>query len=128
MAFWVYMLRCSDGRFYTGHTDDLDRRISEHHAGGFCDFTSRRRPVELAWQGYFPTRIEALEAEQRIKAWSRAKKEALIHGDWKSVSFFARPPAERVSTSLDTNGKGGENSKMPFVSSVVETPRADRDT
>jgi predicted GIY-YIG superfamily endonuclease len=104
MAFWVYILRCSDGRFYTGHTDDLDRRIGEHQAGGFCDFTSRRRPIKLVWSQDFGSRIEALETERRIKPWSRAKKKALIDNDWATLSYYARPPRERPSTSLGTNG------------------------
>jgi len=107
MAFWVYMLRCSDDRFYTGHTDDLERRIAEHQHGGFCDFTSRRRPVILVWSETFPTRIEAQETDLRIKPWSRAKKQALIDGDWKRLSHFSRPPSERPSTTLGTNGFGG---------------------
>ncbi|HEX7782113.1 MAG TPA: GIY-YIG nuclease family protein [Sphingobium sp.] len=106
MAFWVYILRCSDGRYYTGHTDDLDRRIGEHQIGGFCDFTSKRLPVTLMWSEAFSSRIEALESERRIKPWSRAKKEALIRGDWTALSFFSRPPRERPSTSLGTNGGG----------------------
>lgn len=105
MAFWCYILRCSDGKFYTGHTDDLERRIAQHHAGGYCDFTSRRRPVELLWCQDFPTRYEALETELRAKKWSREKKEALIERDWDRLSYFAKPPSERVSTSLDTNGE-----------------------
>ena len=107
MAFWCYILRCADGKYYTGHTDDLERRIGEHKHGGFCDFTSRRLPVELAWAADFPTRHEALDSELRIKKWSRAKKEALIAGDWDLLSHYAKPPRERVSTSLDTNGIGG---------------------
>ncbi len=106
MAFWVYMLRCSDGRYYTGHTDNLERRIAQHMNGGVCAFTTSRRPVRLLWQEQFPTRIEAIEAELRVGRWSRAKKEALIRGDWSGVSFFARPPGERFSTSLETNGGG----------------------
>jgi predicted GIY-YIG superfamily endonuclease len=129
MAFWTYMLRCSDGRYYTGHTDNLDRRIGEHQTGGFCRFTTRRLPVELVWAEYFPSRIEALEAERIVGGWSRAKKEALIAGDWQRVSFFAKPPKERFSTSLETgfstsletNGGGSETlPKTPFVSSEVE--------
>ncbi|MBO9576215.1 MAG: GIY-YIG nuclease family protein [Sphingobium sp.] len=104
MAFWTYILRCADGSYYTGHTDDLERRVSEHQTGGFCDFTSRRRPVDLAWSQDFSSREEALSAELIVKRWSRAKKEAMIAGDWAALSFFAKPPAERVSTSLDTNG------------------------
>ncbi len=94
--FWVYLLRCSDGRYYTGQTDDLDRRMAEHRAGGFCDFTTRRQPVTLVWQESFATRMEALDAERRIKPWSRATKEALIAGDWTAVSHWAKPPRERV--------------------------------
>jgi predicted GIY-YIG superfamily endonuclease len=104
MAFSVYILQCSDGRFYTGHTDDLERRVAEHQTGGYCDFTAGRRPVRLVFQESFQTRIEALEAEQRIKPWSRAKKQALIRGDWAAVSHFAHPPCDRPSTSLGTNG------------------------
>jgi len=106
VAFWTYILKCSDGRYYTGHTDDLERRTGQHQDGGVCDFTSRRRPVHLVWWQEFPTRIEALDAERRIKPWSQAKKQALIQGDWESLSYFARPPHERPSTSLTTNESG----------------------
>ena len=60
----------------------------------------------MAWSQEFSTRIEALEAERRIKPWSRAKKEALIRGHWAALSYYARPPRERPSTSLGTNGIG----------------------
>jgi len=108
MAFWAYILRCADGKYYTGHTDDLERRMAQHQAGGFCDFTTRRRPVTLIWAEDFPSREEALSAELRVKKWSRAKKEALADRDWDKLSFYSRPPRERVSTSLDTNGNGSE--------------------
>jgi len=104
MAFWTYILRCADGSYYTGQTDDLDRRIAEHQGGGFCDYTARRKPCELVWSQEFSTRLEALEAERRIKPWSRRKKEALIAGDWAALSYWAKPPAARPSTSLGTNG------------------------
>ena len=140
MAFWTYMLRCADGRYYTGHTDHLERRIGEHRTG-VCGFTSTRLPVNLVWSQDFPSRIEALEAERTVGGWSRAKKEALIRGDWKAVSFFARPPKERFSASarsieacperlpqqavegLDTNeGWKREAQTTPFVLSEVEKP------
>ena len=108
MPFWCYILRCADGKYYTGHTDDIERRMAEHLEGGYSAFTSRRRPVELIWADEFPTRDEALESELRVKKWSRAKKEALAAGDWARLSLFAKPPSERVSTSLDTNGEKAE--------------------
>ena len=104
MAFWAHILRCSDGRYYTGHTENLEVRIAQHCTGAFCGFTSRRRPIELVWCQDFPSRVEALEAERRIKPWSRAKKEALMNCDWAALSYFAKPPKERPSTSLGTNG------------------------
>ena len=115
MSFWCYILRCSDGLYYTGHTEHLEIRLAQHQSGAFPGFTSKRRPVELIWAQDFPTRYEALEAELRIKKWSKAKKEALAASDWGRVSYFAKPPSERppsivhksVSTSLDTNGEGG---------------------
>ena len=116
MAFWTYILLCSDGRYYTGHTDDLERRIAQHQHGGFCDFTSRRRPVTLVWSQDFGTRVEALEAERRIKPWSRAKKEALIRGDWAMVGHFATPPHERPSLPFVPQ----ETAPSPFVPSEVE--------
>ena len=106
MTFFTHILRCADGKYYTGHTDDLERRIAQHHVSEYCDFTSRRRPVELIWASDFPSRYEALSAELEIKKWSKAKKEALAASDWQRLSYFARSPRERVSTSLDTNGRG----------------------
>nr|WP_114951715.1 GIY-YIG nuclease family protein [Sphingosinicella terrae] len=103
MQFWAYILRCSDGSCYTGHTDDLELRLGEHHQGLAADWTRRRRPVELVWHDWTSWRYEALAFERRVKRWSRAKKEALIAGDWGLIGHFARPPHERPSTSLETN-------------------------
>lgn len=90
MPFHAYLLRCADGSYYAGHTDDLDLRIAQHNAGTLGDYTARRRPVTLVWSDSFPTRDEAFAAERRIKGWSRAKKEALIAGDWDRIRELAR--------------------------------------
>ena len=90
MPFWTYILRCADGSYYTGHTDDLERRIAQHHDGTLGGYTHDKRPVAVMWADEFPSRIEALEAERRIKGWSRAKKEALIQKDWDAVQRLAR--------------------------------------
>ena len=125
MQFWVYILRCSDGSYYTGHTDNLEVRLAEHQQGSGADWTKRRRSVELLWCADAPTRDEAFAFERRVKNWSRAKKEALIAGDWARVGNFARPPHERPSTTLGTSEVGVlhdlETSKPPpLVSSEVE--------
>lgn len=89
------MLRCRDDSYYVGHTDDLDRRIGEHQSGAIPGYTCMRRPLVLMWSQDFASREEALSAELQIKRWSRAKKEALIQGDWKALSQAARKPTRR---------------------------------
>ena len=80
--FFVYILRCSDGSYYTGHTDDLEKRMVEHEHGAIPGHTSVRRPVQLVWSDEMETRDDAIQREMQIKRWSRAKKDALIRGDW----------------------------------------------
>lgn len=79
--FYVYILECSDGSYYTGHTDDLEKRIAEHQAGAYEGYTSQRLPVRLVFTEIFQTRDEAFLAERKIKGWSRAKKKKLIAGN-----------------------------------------------
>ncbi len=79
------MLHCVDDSYYVGHTDDLEQRIGAHHAGTLGGYTATRRPLTLVWSQEFVTREEALAAERQIKGWNRAKKAALIHGDWKEI-------------------------------------------
>ncbi len=93
MTFWAYMLHCAGGSFYVGHTDDLERRIAEHETGVLPGFTRNHRPVKLVWSDAFPSRYEALSAERKIKGWSRAKKLALIRGDWGEISRLAKNKA-----------------------------------
>ena len=90
MPFWAYMLRCADGSYYVGHTDNLEHRIGQHQSGAIPGYTHERRPVTLVWSQDFPSREEALAAELQIKRWSRAKKEALIRGDWDGLRQAAR--------------------------------------
>ncbi|MEA3014139.1 MAG: putative endonuclease [Sphingomonadales bacterium] len=101
--------------------------MAEHDQGLGADWTRRRRPVELVWCEDAPTRYGALAFERRVKNWSRAKKEALVAGDWQRVGHFARPPHERPSTSLGTNGVGDAaqtldvgNAQDSFVPTEVE--------
>jgi len=90
MSFWVYILKCADGSYYTGHTDNLEKRIGEHRSGAFGGYTSTRLPVELVFSQDFSSREEALTSERQIKGWSRKKKEAMLRGDWNEVSRLAR--------------------------------------
>jgi predicted GIY-YIG superfamily endonuclease len=106
MSFFVYILRCSDGSYYTGHTDNLEYRMAQHQLGGVASYTSARLPVTCVFSQDCDTRIEALNFEMQIKGWGRAKKEALIRGDWKLISELAKSrQAGRPSTSSGRTGR-----------------------
>jgi tRNA/rRNA methyltransferase len=89
MSFFTYMLECGDGPNYVGHTDDLEARLFAHRAGLVLGYTSRRRPISLAWCETFTTRDEAFDRERQLKGWSRRKKQALIAGDWQTITAAA---------------------------------------
>ena len=117
MSFWVYILRCADNSYYTGHTDDLEPRVASHQAGEIAGYTSTRRPVKLLFAEESTTREEALFCERQIKGWSRRKKEALMRGDWVELSRLARgSPSSRASEPDPNNvrpstGSGRTGSK-----------------
>jgi predicted GIY-YIG superfamily endonuclease len=91
MAYCVYILKCADGSYYTGSTNDLGRRLREHqHGYATTAYTYRRRPISLAWSAEVQTSDEALLREFQIKAWPRIKKEALIRGDVPRVRAIGR--------------------------------------
>ncbi len=97
--FWVYILRCADSSYYTGHTDDLDKRIAQHQTGECGGYTATRLPVECIWSQATCTREEAISAERQIKGWSRKKKEAMMKGDWAEVCRLAKSQSIHPSTS-----------------------------
>jgi predicted GIY-YIG superfamily endonuclease len=121
MAFWTYMLHCRGGHFYVGHTDELERRIGEHKSGLIPGFTADHQPVELVWSVEFPTRDQAKDAERKLKGWSRAKKLALIRGDWERVSALAKKK-NSASTSSAWTGMGETVAAKTVRPELVEGP------
>lgn len=90
MSYYVYILKCLDGSYYTGSTNKLQRRLAEHQAGKVEGYTSSRLPVELVWCAEFPSEHDAFLRERQIKGWSRAKKEALIRHDWAKLQDIVK--------------------------------------
>jgi predicted GIY-YIG superfamily endonuclease len=91
MDCWVYMLKCADGSYYVGSARfSLDRRIGQHQSGEYGGYTSSRLPVTLAWSADFQSVRDAIACERQIKGWTRAKKLALIRGDFAKISRLAR--------------------------------------
>lgn len=90
-GYYVYILLCSDGTFYTGMTNNIERRFAEHEAGINEDaYTFSRRPVELVWGEKYPAPRFAYQVERKIKKWSVAKKKALIEERWDDLKNYAR--------------------------------------
>jgi putative endonuclease len=91
----VYILRCGDGSYYIGSArGSLEARIAQHNAGHFGGYTKKRRPVTLVWSQEFDRITDAIAAERQVKGWTRAKKEALIAGDFESLHELARCRSE----------------------------------
>ena len=89
--YFVYILLCSDNTYYTGMTNDLERRITQHKSGYKKDsYTYSRRPIGLKWYLQCTNPTEAITIEKQIKGWSRRKKEALINENWKDLVEFSK--------------------------------------
>lgn len=82
----VYILLCADGTYFTGVTNNLERRLNDHEVGRDNDsYTYSRRPVQLVFYEVYDSPALAIAWEKRIKKWSKAKKEALINENWEKL-------------------------------------------
>ena len=87
---WMYILRCADNSYYVGSTIHLQQRVLDHSDGNGAQYTARRRPVELVYAAEFADIRQAYAAEKQVQGWSRAKREALIRGDFESLPGLAK--------------------------------------
>jgi len=93
---YVYILKCDDDSYYTGVTSNLEKRLFEHQSGYHKDsYTYKRRPVTLVFSCEFTNISLAIDTEKQIKKWSRAKKEALIKGDYDNLPDLAKKSFRR---------------------------------
>ena len=89
--YYVYILKCSDDSYYTGVTNNLEKRIKEHNSGDVkTSYTHGRRPVVIVFSQQFYDIFQAIAFEKQIKGWSRRKKEALINSDWNNLKLFSK--------------------------------------
>ncbi len=88
--YYVYILYCSDDSYYTGITNDVDRRVNEHNEGlDKKAYTYKRRPATVVYREVFNEALQAIAWEKKIKGWSRSKKQALINGEWDILPELA---------------------------------------
>jgi putative endonuclease len=96
--YYVYIIECKDKSFYTGVTNSIEKRISEHNFGiDSNSYTYYRRPIKLVFSQYFTNIDDAIRAEKQIKGWSRKKKLALINDDFDLLKGLARCQNETSS-------------------------------
>ncbi len=81
MKGYTYILECANGKYYTGSTIDLDRRLAQYQAGEGANFTRKNLPVKLVYYEEFQRIDQAFYREKQIQGWCRKKKEALINGE-----------------------------------------------
>lgn len=86
MEGWMYILECADGSYYTGSTNDLERRINQHNSGEGANHTKKRLPVKLVYIEKFDRIDKAFYREKQIQGWTRAKKEALIKNSTEQLN------------------------------------------
>ena len=101
MKAWLYILKCIDGSYYTGSTNNLELRLAQHTAGEGGQWNRSRLPVHLAFAQDFPSEHETFLCERQIKGWSRAKKEALIRGDFDALVELSRNRVARQDGGVE---------------------------
>ena len=75
---YTYILKCNDGSFYTGWTNDIEKRVADHNEGRGAKYTRGRTPVELVYYETFQTKEEAMKREYAIKHLSKLQKEKRV--------------------------------------------------
>ena len=74
---FVYMVRCADDTYYTGWTEDLERRVAQHNTGRGARYTRSRRPVQLVYSEPCADRSQALRREAALRRLTHREKDAL---------------------------------------------------
>ena len=90
MSSYMYILKCSDGSYYTGSTRELEKRVMEHNSGLGANYIRKHRPVELVYFEEFQRVDDAFAREKQVQGWSRAKKEALIQRRFDRLTDLSR--------------------------------------
>ncbi len=98
--YYVYILKCSDGRYYTGVTNDLQLRLNQHNNGeDKTSYTYSRRPVEIKYYVHYTDINQAIRWEKQIQKWTRKKKQALIDGDWEELVHLSNSSKNKIKTT-----------------------------
>ena len=98
--YFVYIIECSDGFYYTGITNNLEERLWQHNTGINTQcFTYTRRPVTLKYFEHFIDVLQAIAREKQLKGWGRKKKEALFKEDYDALKELSKCRMNAVDTN-----------------------------
>ncbi len=92
MAFYVYILRCQDGSYYTGYTHDVKARLDQHRQGRGARYTRMKKPHRIVYLEWFTTRAAAMKRERAIKHLTHQEKTVLIHEKQSRRHLDETPP------------------------------------
>ena len=120
MKGYMYILLCNDGSYYTGSTNDLERRMEEHFSGQGSNHTKKHPPVKLLYYEEFQRIDEAFYREKQVQGWSRKKKEALINGQCDKLPELAKCYAQRDVASTSSATKDASSTTNEAVPEPVE--------
>jgi putative endonuclease len=98
MKGYMYILKCCNGQYYTGSTNDLERRLVHHQNGEGANFTKKHLPVKLAYYEEFQRIDEAFYREKQVQGWSRKKKEALINREHDKLPYLSKSYTQSKDT------------------------------
>jgi len=103
----MYILRCSNGQYYTGSTNNLELRLQQHQNGEGANFTRKYLPIKLVYFEEFQRIDEAFFREKQVQGWKRKKKEALINGQHENLHELAQ--CQNTSCSNNAPCKSAKN-------------------
>ena len=90
MKWYMYILRCSNGSYYVGHTNSVEKRFERHVQKHGAQHTCVYSPDRVEFTEEFSTEKDAINRERQIKKWTRAKKKALINGDLDQLRALSK--------------------------------------
>ena len=123
MKGYMYILRCSNGSYYTGSTKYLERRLQQHQNGEGANFTRKYLPVELVYYEEFQRIDEAFYREKQVQGWRRNKKEALINGEYNKLPELSKNYTQFKNTLRQAQGTNiqAQGTKEQVVEPVETT-------
>ena len=131
-AGFMYILKCANGNYYTGSTDNLERRLTQHQAGEGANFTKKHLPVSLVYYEEYQRVDQAFYREKQVQGWSRAKKEALINGETNLLNKLSECKNETHFKNAPTNASDSFRTlsevEMPEIKAQVSRSLSEVET